>query len=236
IRLVAYDPATGLIDMDDLRAAVTDRTAAVYFEVPSYLGVIEHQAEEIAAIARAAGAQTVVGVDPISLGVLAAPVDYGADLVVGTVQPLGIHMHGGGGVGGFIASRDDPRYAAQYPTLFISIAETSQPGEHGFGPGAVPSDLLRPARQGQRLDRSLRLHVGHRRDGLHGDDGPAGLRRDRQPDPAARPPRRAGAVRNQGRADRVPGGILQGVRRQLRRHRQERRRDQRRAARQGNLW
>ncbi len=135
IRLVAYDPATGLIDMDDLRAAVTDRTAAVYFEVPSYLGVIEHQAEEIAAIARAAGAQTVVGVDPISLGVLAAPVDYGADLVVGTVQPLGIHMHGGGGVGGFIASRDDPRYAAQYPTLFISIAETSQPGEHGFGLG-----------------------------------------------------------------------------------------------------
>jgi len=135
IRLVAYDPATGLIDMDDLRAAVTDRTAAVYFEVPSYLGVIEHQAGEIAAIARAAGAQTVVGVDPISLGVLAAPVDYGADLVVGTVQPLGIHMHGGGGVGGFIASRDDPRYAAQYPTLFISIAETSKPGEHGFGLG-----------------------------------------------------------------------------------------------------
>ncbi|HEY9092765.1 aminomethyl-transferring glycine dehydrogenase subunit GcvPA [Parasphingorhabdus sp.] len=135
IRLVAYDPATGLIDMDDLRQAVTDRTAAVYFEVPSYLGVIEDQAAEIATIARAAGAETIVGVDPISLGVLAAPADYGADLVVGTIQTLGVHMHAGGGVGGFIASRDEPRYAQEYPTLFISIAETLKPGEHGFGLG-----------------------------------------------------------------------------------------------------
>lgn len=135
VRLIAYDPATGLIDMDNLRAAVTDRTAAVYFEVPSYLGVIEHQAAEIAAIARAAGAETIVGVDPISLGVLAAPADYGADLVVGTIQTLGVHMHAGGGVGGFIASRDEPRYAEEYPTLFISIAETRKPGEHGFGLG-----------------------------------------------------------------------------------------------------
>jgi glycine dehydrogenase subunit 1 len=135
IRLVDHDPATGLIDMDSLRAAVGERTAAVYFEVPSYFGVIEHQAAEIAAIARAAGAETIVGIDPISLGVLAAPVDYGADIVVGTIQPLGIHMHAGGGVGGFIASRDEPRYAEEYPTLFISIAETLKPGEYGFGLG-----------------------------------------------------------------------------------------------------
>lgn len=135
IRLVDYDPATGLIDLDDLRAAVSPQTAAVYFEVPSYLGVIEHQAAAIAAIARAAGAETIVGVDPISLGVLASPADYGADIVVGTIQPLGVHLHAGGGLGGFIASRDEPRYAEAYPTLFISISETLKPGEYGFGLG-----------------------------------------------------------------------------------------------------
>lgn len=135
IRFVGYDPATGLIDLDELRAAVGDNTAAVYFEVPSYLGVIEHQAATIADIARAAGAETIVGVDPISLGVLAAPADYGADIVVGTIQTLGVHMHAGGGVGGFIASRDEPRYAEEYPTLFMSISETLKPGEHGFGLG-----------------------------------------------------------------------------------------------------
>lgn len=135
VRLVNYDPATGLIDMNDLHAAVSERTAAIYFEVPSYLGVIEHQAAEIAAVARGAGAETIVGVDPISLGVLAAPADYGADILVGTIQPLGIHLHAGGGVGGFIASRDEPRYAEEYPTLFISISETLKPGEYGFGLG-----------------------------------------------------------------------------------------------------
>ena len=135
VRLIDYDPASGLIDLDDLRAAVGEHTAAVYFETPSYLGVIEHQGAEIAAIARAVGAETIVGVDPISLGVLSAPVDFGADIVVGTTQPLGIHMHTGGGVGGFIASRDEDRYAHQYPTLFISIAETIKPGEYGFGLG-----------------------------------------------------------------------------------------------------
>ncbi len=133
IRLVDYDPATGLIDLEDLRAAVGERTAAVYFEVPSYFGMIDHQAAEIAAIARAVGAETIVGVDPISLGVLSAPPDYGADIVVGTIQPLGVHLHAGGGVGGFIATRDEPRYAGEYPTLFISIAETIKPGEYGFG-------------------------------------------------------------------------------------------------------
>src|SRR5690606_22984969 len=91
----------------------------------------------IAAIARAAGAETIVGVDPVSLGVIAAPVDYGADLVVGTIQPLGIHMHAGGGVGGFIASRDEPRHAEENPTLFISISETLKPGGYRFGHGLV---------------------------------------------------------------------------------------------------
>lgn len=133
IRLVDYDPATGRIDLEALKAAVGEQTAAVYFEVPSYLGMIDHQAGEIASIARAAGAETIVGVDPISLGVLSPPSSYGADIVVGTIQPLGVHLHAGGGVGGFIATRDEPRYAGEYPTLCISIAETIKPGEFGFG-------------------------------------------------------------------------------------------------------
>src|SRR5581483_7291660 len=48
-------------------------TACVYFEMPGFLGTIETQAEELARLAREAGALTVVGVDPVSLGVLEAP-------------------------------------------------------------------------------------------------------------------------------------------------------------------
>jgi glycine dehydrogenase subunit 1 len=132
MELVEPDSTTGGLDLDDLCAKLTPATAAVLFENPGFLGTIEANAAEIAALARDAGAETIVGVDPISLGVLAPPSDYGADIVVGSVQPLGVHMSAGGGAGGFIATRDEPRYAHEYPTLNLSIAETIA-GEYGFG-------------------------------------------------------------------------------------------------------
>jgi glycine dehydrogenase subunit 1 len=130
---VALEPATGRLDLRDLEAKLSERTAAVYFESPSYLGIVEADAAEIVRLAHEAGAEAVVGVDPISLGVLAPPGEYGADLAVGTLQPLGVHMSCGGGVGGFIASRDEDRYAREYPTLNISLCDTIEPGERGFG-------------------------------------------------------------------------------------------------------
>jgi glycine dehydrogenase subunit 1 len=130
---VDYLVDSGRIDVDDLRGKLSARTAAVYLETPSFLGVIEADGAEVAALARAAGAETIVGVDPISLGVLAPPGDWGADIVVGTTQPLGVHMNCGGGVGGFIATRDEERYAREYPTLQVSLADTVEPGERSFG-------------------------------------------------------------------------------------------------------
>jgi glycine dehydrogenase subunit 1 len=130
---VEADRRTGLLDLADLRAKLSSSTAAVYIETPAYLGAIESQAPEIAHLARAAGAETVMGVDPLSLGVLASPAELGADFAVGPTQPLGVHMNCGGGTGGFIATRDDERYARQYPTLMISIAETTRAGQYGFG-------------------------------------------------------------------------------------------------------
>jgi glycine cleavage system pyridoxal-binding protein P len=118
---------------DGARSPTTSAVAAVYIETPSFFGLIEPRMNEIARITHAAGAELVVGADPLSLGVLAAPAEYGADIVVGSTQPLGIHMHGGGGLGGFIASRDEPRYAQEYPTLMLSITDTVEPGERGFG-------------------------------------------------------------------------------------------------------
>ena len=132
VELVGHDTETGGLDLDDLRAKLSARTAAVLFENPGYLGPLEQSAAEIASLARAAGAETIVGVDPISLGIVAPPSEYGADIVVGSVQPLGVHMSGGGGAGGFIASRDEERYAREYPTLQVSIAPTTHEGEHGF--------------------------------------------------------------------------------------------------------
>jgi glycine dehydrogenase subunit 1 len=131
--MVDADRQTGLLDLADLKAKLSPRTAAVYVETPGYLGTIETNAAGIAQLTRAAGAETILGVDPMSLGVLAPPAELGADFAVGPTQPLGVHMNCGGGTGGFIATRDDERYARQYPTLMISIAETTRANEFGFG-------------------------------------------------------------------------------------------------------
>lgn len=130
---VAGDRATGGLDMDDLNSKLGDDVAAVYIEVPAFLGTIEPNAAAIASAARTAGAETIVGADPISLGVIAPPGAYGADIVVGPVQSLGVHMNAGGGVGGFIASRDEERYVREFNGFLVSIAPTLRDGERGFG-------------------------------------------------------------------------------------------------------
>jgi glycine dehydrogenase subunit 1 len=130
---VAYRAADGRLDLDDLRAKLSDQVAAVYVESPNFLGVIEDGMQEIVAAAAAVGAEVIAGVDPLSLGVLAPPGELGIRLAVGTTQTLGVHQNGGGGVGGFIASVDEERYAREYPTLQVSICETAEPGERGFG-------------------------------------------------------------------------------------------------------
>ncbi|MCJ7722725.1 MAG: aminomethyl-transferring glycine dehydrogenase subunit GcvPA, partial [Anaerolineales bacterium] len=133
MEMLPYQPDTGLVDLLALETRLSDEIAAVYFENPSYLGFIETQGDQIAALAYARGALCVVSVDPISLGVLNPPVEYGADIVCGDIQPLGIHMLYGGGHGGFIATKDDERYVMQFPSRLFGIAPTVVDGEYGFG-------------------------------------------------------------------------------------------------------
>lgn len=133
ISFVDMDPKTGLLDLQDLRKKMTDKVACFYFESPAYLGFIETQGKEISGIVHDAGGVLVVGVDPISLGVLEPPARYGADIVVGDVQGLGIPLQWGGGQGGFVATRDEPLYVAELPSMLIGITKTTEPGEYGFG-------------------------------------------------------------------------------------------------------
>lgn len=133
VELVPFDPSTGLMDLNALRKQIGARTAAVFIENPSYLGFLETQAEEIGRIARENGALSVVGVDPISLGVINPPAEYGGDIVCGDIQSLGIHMNYGGGHAGFIASRDEERFVAEFPSRLFGVATTCVEGEYGFG-------------------------------------------------------------------------------------------------------
>jgi glycine dehydrogenase subunit 1 len=133
IRSVDYLPETGLLHVGLLGEMISSRTAAVYFENPTCLGTIESEGQEVSDLCHRHGAVSIVGVDPITLGVLAPPADYGADIVVGTAQTLGVRMNCGGGTSGFIATRDEEPYVAENPLFLISITDTTHPGEVAFG-------------------------------------------------------------------------------------------------------
>jgi glycine dehydrogenase subunit 1 len=133
IKLLDYDCESGQQDLDSLEVEISSKTAAVYFENPSYLGFVEAHGDEVSKIAHDHGAMCIVGVDPISLGILTPPIEYGADIVCGDLQPLGMHMQFGGGHAGFIATRDEEKYVMEYPSRLFGVAPTSVEGEYGFG-------------------------------------------------------------------------------------------------------
>jgi glycine dehydrogenase subunit 1 len=133
VGFVGYEPATGQLDIAALEKDVSNQTSAVYFDNPAHLGVIETKGLQIADLVHRQGAILVVGTDPISLGILSPPADYGADIVCGDIQPLGMHLQFGGGHGGFIATHDEEEYLMEFPSRLFGIAPTMVPGEYGFG-------------------------------------------------------------------------------------------------------
>ncbi|MBX9180283.1 aminomethyl-transferring glycine dehydrogenase subunit GcvPA [Paeniclostridium sordellii] len=145
---VNYNEETGLLDLEDLKAKMNENVCAVYIENPSALGLIETQGEEISKIAHESGAISIVGVDPISLGVLTPPSQYGADIVVGDVQTLGNHMNFGGGQSGFISTRDEEKFVMEYPSRLFGIAPTDVEGEYGFGDVAYDRTSFGNLREG----------------------------------------------------------------------------------------
>jgi len=133
VQTIAYSKETGLMDFDDLKSKLNKDTACVYMENPGFFGLLEEQGEAIAELVHSAGALFIVSTDPISLGVLKPPSQYGADIVCGDIQSLGNHMHFGGALAGFIATRDEETFVMEYPSRLFGIAHTSEEGEWGFG-------------------------------------------------------------------------------------------------------
>jgi glycine dehydrogenase subunit 1 len=129
---IGYDAETGQISLEDLKGKISEETAAVYIENPSYLGFIEAQVEEISKEAHTHNALLIVGVDPTSLGVLKPPGEYNADIVIGEAQPLGNSMNFGGPLLGIFACRDDMNLIRQMPGRIIGLTTTVDGSTQGF--------------------------------------------------------------------------------------------------------
>ncbi|MDM8534332.1 aminomethyl-transferring glycine dehydrogenase subunit GcvPA [Clostridiaceae bacterium HSG29] len=130
---VKFDEKSGLIDLNDLKNNIDENVAAFYFENPTYLGHLETQTDEISKIVHDNKSELIVGVDPSSLGILESPTEYGADIICGDLQPLGVHMNYGGGQAGFMATRNEEKYVMEFPSRLFGMAPTVKEGEYGFG-------------------------------------------------------------------------------------------------------
>jgi glycine dehydrogenase subunit 1 len=93
-------------DLPQLLKMLDNDTALLMVQSPNFFGHIE-DLEGVAAQVHAAGALLGVVADPIALGLLRPPGQYGADIVVGEGQALGVPLSYGGPHLGFFATRKD---------------------------------------------------------------------------------------------------------------------------------
>lgn len=103
VQLVEADCIEGSTDLEKLEGAVDDSTAAVVIQNPNFFGIIE-EAGDIERIVHSHNAMLIANVNPISLGILKTPGEFGADIAVGEGQSLGNHLNFGGPYLGFMAS------------------------------------------------------------------------------------------------------------------------------------
>ncbi|ASI99830.1 aminomethyl-transferring glycine dehydrogenase subunit GcvPA [Thermococcus celer] len=120
----------GQMDLEKLKEAV-EGAAGVYVEVPNFFGLLEEDVREIGEIAHEAGALFVVGVDPTILGIVEAPGELGADVVVGEAAYFGNPMNFGGPRAGIFATRNDRKLVRQMPGRIIGMTRTAD-GERAF--------------------------------------------------------------------------------------------------------
>lgn len=93
------------MDLRTLREELSkeEKIACLYVQQPNFFGILE-EFDGVADIVHEAGAKFIMGCNPISLGILRTPKEYGADIAVGEGQPLGMPLSFGGPYLGFMAA------------------------------------------------------------------------------------------------------------------------------------
>ena len=126
--LVVVPAKDGLTDPDALAAAVDDDTACVAFQNPNFFGNLE----DVFALTEAAhsrGALVIASVDPVSLGAVVPPGEYGADIAIGEGQGLGGEIWFGGPYFGFFTAKQE--FVRKMPGRIAGLTTDGQ-GRQGF--------------------------------------------------------------------------------------------------------
>ncbi|MFN3599316.1 MAG: aminomethyl-transferring glycine dehydrogenase subunit GcvPA [Aquificaceae bacterium] len=120
---ISLPPLTeeGYTDFEKLEGSLKDGQAhALVVQYPNFLGFVE-PIKEISELAKRYQVPFVVCANPIALSILKPPGSFGADIVVGEGQQLGIPLNFGGPYVGFFATRME--YVRKMPGRLVGMAE-----------------------------------------------------------------------------------------------------------------
>lgn len=95
----------GRTDLESLKSMADSETACILIQQPNFYGLLE-DADAVGAITSGTEIKYIMSCYPISLGLLKAPREYGADIAVGEGQPLGIPLSYGGPYLGFMVTTE----------------------------------------------------------------------------------------------------------------------------------
>jgi glycine dehydrogenase subunit 1 len=99
--------AAGTTDPQALAAAVDETTFAVAVQSPNFFGLVEDWAAGSAAAKKVGAMSIAVVAEAVSMALLSPPGKGGADIACGEAQSLGVPMHNGGPLLGFMACRTE---------------------------------------------------------------------------------------------------------------------------------
>jgi glycine dehydrogenase subunit 1 len=107
----------GLVDMEKLKILIEEDVASVIIQSPNFFGGIEKMAE-ISEIVHSKSVLLInVIVESMSLGILKAPGEMGADIVAGNAQSFGMDLNYGGPYNAYLGTRK--QYNRQIPGRIV---------------------------------------------------------------------------------------------------------------------
>jgi len=127
VKLIKLSSSNGLMDLNEIKRNL-DGVGVVVVQQPNFFGMIE-PASDIASLAHEAGAFVVSSSNPVSLGLLIPPGEWGADVATSEGQPLGIPLSYGGPYLGLFAVKKP--FLRQMPGRLVARAKDKH-GEDGF--------------------------------------------------------------------------------------------------------
>jgi glycine dehydrogenase subunit 1 len=105
VNLVELPAQNGTTDLEELAGRLRSGVAGVILQSPNCHGYIE-DLSGVAEVVHENGSLLIVSANPLSLGVLKPPGEWGADIAVGDTQPLGLPSYFGGPSVGYIAATE----------------------------------------------------------------------------------------------------------------------------------